>query len=139
MIRPLSIHEFLGNDFFPAQIVSSALASDQDESYPPNDQSSNSLQYWTEEDDQMSERKEKPTLCGKKRTRRPKVITVQDRLKVVRKNIRTLNALELRVPKATEERKRWSRNKSAYENRILNYDQDILSLAQNNDRFDVIV
>ena len=54
---------------------------------------------------------------------------------MIRKNIKTLADLELRVPQATEERKKWQRNKSAYETRILNYDQELLSLAQLDDRF----
>ena len=83
-----------------------------------------------EYDDQMIEQKEIPTLfCGKKRIRNLKVITVQDRLEKVRKTLQTLALLELRCPQAPQARKKYQRLVSAYETRILNYDQELLSLA----------
>ena len=62
---------------------------------------------------------------------------------MVRKNRKTLSKLEEKLKKRSsqdkEELKRWQRKISAYETRILNYDQELLSLAQlDDDRFDVI-
>ena len=58
---------------------------------------------------------------------------------MIKKNRRTLEKLESSCPLGKEEKKRWQRKISAYETRILDYDQELLTLALYDDRFHSIV
>ena len=58
---------------------------------------------------------------------------------MIRKNRRTLAKLERSCPIGKEEIKKWQRKVSAYESRIFDYDQELLTLALYEDRFHSIV
>ena len=56
------------------------------------------------------------------RSRRPKIITIEDRKEKVRKTRHRLVALELEDPVHEEERKSWKKNMSGYDSRLFKYD-----------------
>ena len=58
---------------------------------------------------------------------------------MIRKNRQTLAKLERNCPIGKEETKKWQRKVSAYESRIFDYDQELLTLALYEDRFHSIV